>query len=305
MKILRPIAISLVLSVSLLVNVATAGLLSFEYTGGTETWTATESGTYRLTAFGAQGGHGTIDNQSYVGGRGAQISGSFDLLAGDTFWIVVGGVGSSFASQYNGGGGGGSFFISETDELLLAAGGGGGIRSYAGQNGFDASITEYGTNSSGSSNTGLFSLKVDDLGLGGDVGVSSYGSGGAGFNGNGANDGTYGLGGSSWANGLIGGLGNYSSNCNSNGGFGGGGSGSGCGGGGGGGGYSGGNGGHIGGGGGSYNTGYDKYALAGVGYGHGSLTIEKLSVDVPEPSTLAIFALGMIGLASRRFKKQA
>jgi hypothetical protein len=26
--------------------------------------------------------------------------------------------------------------------------------------------------------------------------------------------------------------------------------------------------------------------------------------DVPEPSTLAIFALGMIGLASRRFKKQ-
>jgi len=29
------------------------------------------------------------------------------------------------------------------------------------------------------------------------------------------------------------------------------------------------------------------------------------SVDVPEPSTLAIFALGMMGLASRRFKKQA
>lgn len=28
------------------------------------------------------------------------------------------------------------------------------------------------------------------------------------------------------------------------------------------------------------------------------------SVDVPEPSTLAIFALGIIGLASRRFKKQ-
>jgi len=29
------------------------------------------------------------------------------------------------------------------------------------------------------------------------------------------------------------------------------------------------------------------------------------SVNVPEPSTLAIFALGMIGLASRRFKKQS
>jgi hypothetical protein len=38
------------------------------------------------------------------------------------------------------------------------------------------------------------------------------------------------------------------------------------------------------------------------------LTINKISVvanEVPEPSTLAIFALGMIGLASRRFKKQS
>jgi hypothetical protein len=31
----------------------------------------------------------------------------------------------------------------------------------------------------------------------------------------------------------------------------------------------------------------------------------KAYLDVPEPSTLAIFALGMIGLASRRFKKQS
>jgi hypothetical protein len=50
---------------------------------------------------------------------------------------------------------------------------------------------------------------------------------------------------------------------------------------------------------------------------HGSLLIKKLSNNilsaffyksptvVPEPSTLAIFALGMIGLASRRFKKQS
>ena len=27
--------------------------------------------------------------------------------------------------------------------------------------------------------------------------------------------------------------------------------------------------------------------------------------DVPEPSTLAVFALGLMGLASRKFKKQA
>jgi len=35
----------------------------------------------------------------------------------------------------------------------------------------------------------------------------------------------------------------------------------------------------------------------------GNITFD--SVSVPEPSTLAIFALGMIGLASRRFKKQS
>jgi hypothetical protein len=35
------------------------------------------------------------------------------------------------------------------------------------------------------------------------------------------------------------------------------------------------------------------------------LSISGSKVDVPEPSTLAIFALGMIGLASRRFKKQS
>jgi hypothetical protein len=35
------------------------------------------------------------------------------------------------------------------------------------------------------------------------------------------------------------------------------------------------------------------------------LVLIKNQVDVPEPSTLAIFALGMIGLASRRFKKQS
>jgi hypothetical protein len=33
--------------------------------------------------------------------------------------------------------------------------------------------------------------------------------------------------------------------------------------------------------------------------------IVKAGVEVPEPSTLAIFVLGMIGLASRRFKKQS
>jgi len=36
---------------------------------------------------------------------------------------------------------------------------------------------------------------------------------------------------------------------------------------------------------------------------HAFDNVSYRTVDVPEPSTLAIFALGMIGLASRRFKK--
>jgi len=44
----------------------------------------------------------------------------------------------------------------------------------------------------------------------------------------------------------------------------------------------------------------------GAAIGDGNLTdLNVQSQTVPEPSTLAIFALGMIGLASRRFKKQS
>ena len=35
------------------------------------------------------------------------------------------------------------------------------------------------------------------------------------------------------------------------------------------------------------------------------LTFRVVGVDVPEPSTLVIFSLGLIGLASRRFKKHS
>jgi hypothetical protein len=56
--------------------------------------------------------------------------------------------------------------------------------------------------------------------------------------------------------------------------------------------------------------------IARAGYGSGfafsegnahlfSFDAEDVGVKVPEPSTLAIFALGIIGLASRRFKKKA
>ncbi len=40
-------------------------------------------------------------------------------------------------------------------------------------------------------------------------------------------------------------------------------------------------------------------------YAIDSLQFKRASVDVPEPSTFAVFVLGLMGLASRKFKKQA
>jgi hypothetical protein len=62
-------------------------------------------------------------------------------------------------------------------------------------------------------------------------------------------------------------------------------------------------------------TDFEEYSWSGseadilsLGSGNGSYTQVRngaVSQTVPEPSTLAIFALGIIGLASRRFKKQS
>ena len=55
-----------------------------------------------------------------------------------------------------------------------------------------------------------------------------------------------------------------------------------------------------------------KYRVNGSGTFRAAFSVDDFYVNydepsntVPEPSTLAIFALGMIGLASRRFKKQS
>lgn len=250
-------------------------------TGEIQEWVVPKSGFYRITAIGAKGG-------GDAGGRGAKMSGLFNLEAGEVLKILVGQMGesgysynSSYGVYYRYFSGGGGTFVAKSDgtPLIVAGGGGGSASSSLTETRADASITEesrYGA--SGGQGAG---------------GNSSVSGGGAGFYGDGSGYG----GGKSFLNGGAGGDGS------SDGGFGGGGGarqyvsggyrsmGSG-----GGGGYSGGTGGattrgtsyttnsSAGGGGGSYNAGVEQENEERVGTGHGLVIIERVEA-VPNVKT--------------------
>jgi len=55
----------------------------------------------------------------------------------------------------------------------------------------------------------------------------------------------------------------------------------------------------------SFNENIPQYFTGGGSFQIDNIDLNIVTADVPEPSTLAIFALGMMGLASRRFKKQS
>lgn len=278
--------------------------------GGIQSWTVPATGDYRITVVGAQGAAGDPD---VAGGAGAQVQATLNLTAGTTLEIAVGqqGIADQPGSDNgNGGGGGGSFVVSSASPLLVA-GGGGGTRAVVLQNGCDASTTVFGIIGSSGSETSACTVKAIHEGLGGIVSGGSWGSAGAGFNGDGASDGG-GQGGLSWANGMLGG------NATAFGGFGGGGSGNGSWGGGGGGGYSGGDGGRVAGGGGSYAdaSATSVVLTASVGAGAGSVSVLALSVsaDAAEPPKpvptmsaygLALTMLGMLLVAARRLRVSA
>ena len=244
-----------------------------EYTvsAGIQEWIVPLSGDYTIEACGAQGASGTT---TYVGGKGACVTGTFALTAGESLYIAVGQIGLGKGSSSNGGGGGGTFVVGEGDVPLLIAGGGGGTRASASSNGCPGQADGYATQGSGYNSTWACPDKTTSLGEGGVASSSSWGSGGAGFNSNGSSDGSYGAQSQSWFSGLAGGQSTYSCGFAAHGGFGGGGTGQGCYGGGGGGGYSGGDGGWIAGGGGSYNAGTDPSGTDGANEGDGYVIID-------------------------------
>jgi hypothetical protein len=238
-------------------------------TGGVQLFAVPSAGTYEVEAWGAQGASA---DSGHDGGYGAYISGEIALDEGEVLQIVVGQQGET--AGCNGSGGGGSFVVAEDDTPLLVAGGGGGTRQDVDQDGCDGVTSDYATNASGSSTTGGCNIKSTDLGMGGIMSSSSWGSAGAGFYGTGEADGSWGALSQPWASGMTGSVG---SSCDvTEGGFGGGGTGNGCCGGGGGGGYSGGDGGRVAGGGGSYNSGANPSALVGDNPGDGAVSITRI-----------------------------
>jgi hypothetical protein len=177
----------------------------------------TQTGYYRITVRGADGGNNTRAG----GGSGATVAATFLLQASDVLTLVTGiagGIAATYAGAGGGGGGGGSAVIltrSGVSTLLIVAGAGGGANSLTGGGGGISAqgIAGGGRTDSAAGGGGGFNAN-------GETGALSTGGGAGTLSGGGAGGGSYGVGG-------------Y--------GFGGGGGGSGVGGGGGGGGYGGGN----------------------------------------------------------------
>lgn len=86
---------------------ATAGAVTFNYTGGEQTYVVpADAATLRIIAAGPRGGNGAS-----IGGRGAVVSATVPVTGGQTLYVLVGQTGDSGARggqpTFNGGGAGG------------------------------------------------------------------------------------------------------------------------------------------------------------------------------------------------------
>jgi len=155
---------------------------TFNYTQSMVSWTVPETGSYIITAYGAQGGGSYLNSYTGVvglpGGLGAIIGGRFQLSANLNLNILAGGMGVS-TSEYAGGGGGGSFVVDSSSNPLVVAGGGGG--SGAGYGAGPSNPADYNgqTSTSGGSSFDNQSAGGSD-GQGGTIGENSSDYGGAG-----------------------------------------------------------------------------------------------------------------------------
>ena len=119
---------------------------TFRYTGGVQSFTASESGDYRIEAYGASG----LRANAELGGLGGKSEATVYLEKNQTIYICVGQEGASGRTGYNGGGydgGGGATHVafsnhgtlnnyaSFKEDIILVAGGGGGAGAGASRSG--------------------------------------------------------------------------------------------------------------------------------------------------------------------------
>ncbi len=130
----------LLLAVALLGLPAGASATRFTYSGSIDSYVVPKDGIYRITARGAGGGSGYTENSAVTsralgpaGGQGAAARGLFELSAGTTLSLVVGGAGIRSSRYSGGGGGGGSFVFIGSTPYVVGGGGGGGSNLAMGQ----------------------------------------------------------------------------------------------------------------------------------------------------------------------------
>lgn len=110
-----------------------AGYMLVQVVNGIQIFKIPATGLYRLTVYGARGGHGRLDNPNFRGGDGAMATAMFNFKKDDLLYVVVGQPGNTRSGGYvtretGGGGGGGTFvWLNDGDVPLLVAGGGGGM----------------------------------------------------------------------------------------------------------------------------------------------------------------------------------
>lgn len=169
----------------------------FDYQGAEQTFTVPKTGTYKLEVWGASGGNTTSNNKNGTGGYGGYAVGTIQLTRGNTYYINVGGKGTSGRSEkvivggYNGGGnatgvdsaavfsgsGGGATHIaskngllktleSDKDKILIVSGGGGG------------SIAYYNYWADGGSGGGYIGCSAGEIGHGSEYGWEGISTGG-------------------------------------------------------------------------------------------------------------------------------
>ena len=117
-------------------------LVNYNDYNGMQTWLVPKTGTYRITATGANGQSHTTPG---FGGKGGIISATFNLTEGEAILIVVGQCRSGTVTGTTGGAGGGAswvyrlfnstiYYPTSPTPLIGAGGGGGAYNSSNGQN---------------------------------------------------------------------------------------------------------------------------------------------------------------------------